>query len=55
MNPHIKDLVDKEIAEFESAIKSNNGQPLSRYELAIIRSYLRYRFEKEFREQVESP
>jgi len=47
MNPRVKDLIDKEIAEFESAIKDNNGQPLTRYELAVIRSYLRYRIERE--------
>lgn len=47
MNPHVKDLVDKEIAAFESAIKENKGQPLTRYELAVLRSYLRFRFEKE--------
>lgn len=47
MNPHVKVLVDKEIAAFEAAIKTNNGQPLTRYELAVLRSYLRYRFENE--------
>ena len=47
MNPLLKDKIDKEIAEFESAIKENKGQPLTRYELAVLRSYLRFRFEKE--------
>ena len=47
MNPRVKDLIDKEIAAFEAAIVKNNGQPLTRYELAVIRSYLRYRIERE--------
>ena len=47
MNPRVKELIDKEIAAFETAIRDNKGQPLTRYELAVIRSYLRYRFERE--------
>jgi hypothetical protein len=47
MNPRVKDFVEKEIAEFEKALKSNGGQPLSRYEYAILRSYLRYKAESE--------
>ena len=47
MNPQVKDLVDKAIAEFESALKKNNGQPLTRYELAVLRSYIRYKIEKD--------
>ena len=47
MNPRVKDLIDKEIAAFETAIRENKGQPLTRYELAVIRSYLRYRIERE--------
>lgn len=46
MNPHVKDLVDKEIAAFEAALKKNNGQPLTRYEMAVLRSYIRYKAEK---------
>jgi hypothetical protein len=47
MNPRVKELIDKEIAAFETAIRENKGQPLTRYELAVIRSYLRYRIERE--------
>ena len=46
MNPRVKDLINKEIAAFETAIRENKGQPLTRYELAVIRSYLRYRIER---------
>jgi len=47
MNPHVKDLVDKEIAAFEAALKKNNGQPLTRYEAAVLRSYIRFKLEQE--------
>lgn len=45
MNPELKEKIDKEIAAFEAAIRDNKGQPLSRYELAVLRSYLRYKYE----------
>lgn len=44
MNPQLKEKIDKEIAAFEAAIKNNKGQPLTRYELAVLRSYLRYKY-----------
>ena len=54
MNPQLKEKIDKEIAEFSSAILENNGQPLSRYEIAVLRSYIRYRLEREHPESSES-
>ena len=45
MNPRLKKLIDKKIAAFEAALKKNNGQPLSKYELAIVRSYIRFELE----------
>ena len=44
MNPQLKEKIDKEIAAFEAAIKENKGQPLTRYEMAVLRSYLRFKF-----------
>lgn len=46
MNPLLKDKIDKEIAAFEAALKQNNGQPLTRYEMAILRSYIRFTIER---------
>ena len=47
MNPQLRKKIDKEIAAFEAALKSNNGQPLTRYELAVLVSYLRYKLQLE--------
>ena len=55
MNPRVKDLVDKEIAAFETALKENNGQPLTRYEMAVLRSYIRFKLERESDEQAANP
>ena len=55
MNPRVKSLVDKEIAAFEAAIRKNNGQPLTRYELAVLRSYIRYKIEQQESAQAENP
>lgn len=55
MNPRVKDLVDKEIAAFEAALKENNGQPLTRYEMAVLRSYIRFKLERESDEQAANP
>ena len=46
MNPLVKEKIDKEIAAFEAAIKNNNGQPLTRYEIAVLRSFLRWQIEE---------
>lgn len=46
MNPLLKEKIDKEIAAFEAALKKNNGQPLTRYEMAILRSYIRFTIER---------
>ena len=45
MNPLLKEKINKEIAAFEATIRENKGQPLTRYELAVLSSYIRFKLE----------
>jgi hypothetical protein len=45
MTPELKEKIDKEIADFQDKIIKNGGQPISKYEMAILRSFVRWKIE----------
>lgn len=51
MNPQLKIKIDNEVQKFEDAIKANGGQLLTRYEVAVLRSYIRFKLEEQASEQ----